>query len=119
MFDSIQQVTSTTEFDGTSGKGLVTFSQSTLEDERPVIYSIGFDAGAPTSWTLNLVHPSGAASGIIPIDAGTSDINGVYDVRIVVPRVSATSYYELQATTTGKTETGVLTVVWNIEKFAT
>jgi hypothetical protein len=113
----IQSVATTTQFDGTATEGLIEFDGAEIQGYQAVIYSIGFVPGAGTSaWTIDLVHPSGAASGNVNIQDGTAAELAIYDARIVVPKASATSSFNLSATTTGKTGNGVLTVVWGCEK---
>lgn len=112
----IQSVATTTQFDGTADEGLVEFVGAEIAGYSAVIYSIGFTPGAgTTSWTLDLVHPSGAASGNVNLQDGTAGELAIYDARIVVPKVSDTSSFNLSVTTTGKTGNGVLTVVWGVE----
>lgn len=113
----IQTVTGSNQFDGTADDGLIEFVGAEIDGYTAVIYTIGFNPGAgTTAWTLDLVHPSGAASGNVNIQDGSASEVAVYDGRIVVPKVSATSSFNLVATTSGKTGDGVLTVVWGVEK---
>lgn len=114
---TIQTVATTTAFDGTADEGLIEFVGAEIAGYQAVIYSIGFTPGAgTTAWTVDLVHPSGAASGNINIQDGTESELAIYDARIVVPKVDATSSFNLSVTTTGKTGNGQLAVVWGVEK---
>lgn len=113
----IQTVATTTQFDGTADEGLVTFAGAEIRGYNAVIYSIGFTPGAGTSaWTIDLVHPSGATSGNVNIQDGSASEVGIYDARIIVPKASDGSSYELKVTTTDKTGNGHLTVVWGAEQ---
>ena len=114
---TIQSVAGSTAFDGTADEGLIEFVGAEIAGYTAVIYSIGFTPGTGTvAWTIDLQHPSGAASGNLNIQDGSAAELGIYDARIVVPKVSATSSFNLVVTTTGKTGDGVLTVVWGVEK---
>lgn len=118
-----EQVATTTQFDGTDGSGLVDFDTllggGISRHQNVVIYTIGFTPGAGTSaWTIDLVHPSGAASGNVNIQDGSGTEYTLTDARIVVPASSTLVPFELQVTTTGKTGDGHLTVVWGVEALA-
>ena len=118
MPTTIHTVSTSTQFDGTASQGLIDFAGAKDAGSVVVIYSIGFNPGSGTSaWTMDLVHASGATSGNLNIQDGSDASEfSMYDARLVVPYSDATTSFELQVTTTGKTGDGELVVVWGTER---
>lgn len=118
---SVQQVAGATQYNGTSGLGLVTFDQNMSGDQAfdpesqvvPVITTIGYTTSVAHDWTLQLVDPNDSSNVVVLSDQTGQDTltEACGKGGIVVPN-SGVAYYELQFSTSGKTAAGSLVVHW-------
>lgn len=120
-----ERLTGSTEFDGTTGAGLIDFSLLTLNASlgfKPSIVSLVLDTGDISltlpQITVVLVQPGGGSSNRATI-VNAADASGFAKLGcdIPVPRNSNGDPWELQVFTPGKTITAALLVEYTVGYF--
>lgn len=109
----IDEVTSTTQFDGTSGKGLFDASGASSGDQIYIRNFLLHFAGTAPVITVTFQDPDNASNTVTIFSATANDyavLSGIW-----IPTNSSGTPWDLKVATTGKDNTGFMTIDWELK----
>lgn len=116
MAIQIDEVTSTTQLDGTSGKGL--FAPTVTSSSQQVfVRGLYFHfAGTAPTITVDLQDPDNASNTVTILSSTASDYS--VTTGFYIPTSSSGTAWTMKTSTSGKTDTGYMTVDYEIHSTA-